>query len=274
VADAIEEALRVRVGRDEKLAGPRGSDSLWDHLQRVARYAERLGAAEGLDAQLCRLAGLFHDAGKFAYGGNQVDDRAEEERSVEVLREVGAGLPTEQVGPVAEAILMLYRGEPEPTPLARVLFDADNLDKLGPLGIANYFNKVGLRGGGISERVLRHLTVELTYARVAPDTMMTDAGRELARARAAQTMAFTRDLLDALREDGLLDLRVVEVPIAGLILQVVEPERCACGGVLDRKLWEEPGMKCAEIHLQHRCSRCSDTQHLRFCRPRLSTEAR
>lgn len=268
----IEEALRERVRRDEESAvghRRRATDSLWGHLERVARIAERIGAAEDQDAELCRLAGLFHDAGKFSAGGNRTDERAEEERSVEVLRELAG----DHVGvePIAEAILMLYRGDPEPTPLARVLFDADNLEKLGPLGVANYFVKQGLRGGGISARALRRLTVELTYARVAPEVMMTDAGRELARIRAPQTTAFVRDLLDACREDGVFDLHISEVELDGLNLEVVEPKRCHCGGELLRKLWEEPGMKCSEIHLEHRCAACEDSQQLRFCRPRLAS---
>jgi len=266
----IEEALRDRVRRDEGAVGGLGpTDSLWGHLQRVARIAERIGATEGLDANLCRLVGLFHDAGKFAAGGNRADGRPEEERSVEVLRELAGDLPTDQVELVAEAILMLYRADPEPTPLARVLFDADNLEKLGPLGVANYFVKQGLRGGGVSERALRRLTVELTYARVAAEVMMTSAGRELARIRAPQTTAFARELLDALREDGVMDLCIVEVPFEGLVLEIVEPNRCACGGELQRRLWEEPGMKCTEIHLEHRCHSCDDEHHIRFCRPRL-----
>ncbi len=57
--------------------------------------------------------------------------------------------------------------------MAAVLFDADNLDKLGPLGVANYFVKIGLRGRGISTSSILRLTVELTYARHAPRCLAT-----------------------------------------------------------------------------------------------------
>jgi HD superfamily phosphodiesterase len=265
----MEEALCQRVRADESSLERRPSDSLWGHLERVAKIAEQIGTREGLDRRSCRLVGLFHDAGKFAAGGNRADDRAEEVRSVEVLRQLAGHLAPEQLEPVAEAILMLYRGDPDPSVLARVLFDADNLEKLGPLGVANFFVKQGLRGGGISERALRRLTIELTYARVAPEVMMTATGRELARTRAAQTSQQIHDLLDTLRADGVMDLRIDEVEFEGLVLEIVEPQRCPCGGELHRKIWEEPGMKCAEIHLEHRCERCDDIQELRFCRPRL-----
>ncbi len=268
----LEKALRERVrGDEEAVTGERRTrtDTLWGHLERVATIAEQIGAREGLDRRRCRLVGLFHDAGKFAAGGNRSDRRAEEERSVELLRELAGEL--EGIDEIAEAILMLYRGDPEPTPLARVLFDADNLEKLGPLGVANYFVKQGLRGRGVSERTLRGLTVELTYARVAPEVMMTDAGRALARTRGAQTTAFARELLDALREDGIFDLDIHEVELDGLVLEIVEPACCPCGGELERELWEEPGMKCSEIHLEHRCRSCHDTHEIRFCRPRLDS---
>ncbi len=172
---------------------------------------------------------------------------------------------------MADAILQLYRDDPEPSPLARVLFDADNLDKLGPLGVANYFAKVGLRGGGVSPKTLHRLTVELTYARHAPKCLLTESGRQLARQRASETIHFVTDLIRTLREDGLYDFRIEEVDFNGLTLDVVSPAACPCGGKLGRLIWEVPGMKCSEIHLKHSCEACGKSQEIRFCRPRLQS---
>ena len=83
--------------------------------------------------------------------------------------------------------MRLYRGDPEPTPLARVLFGADNLEKLGYLGAANFFVKRGLRGQGISPEFMAQFTVELTFARHAVGCMQTESGRIWARRRAPQT---------------------------------------------------------------------------------------
>ena len=66
----------------------------------------------------------------------------------------------------------------------------DNLDKLGSLGIANYFIKAGLRGNPLSPRLLSRLTVELTYARHAPQSMYTPLGREWATRRAQESIGF------------------------------------------------------------------------------------
>jgi uncharacterized protein len=269
----IERALRDRIRREETLFGrtDRETDSLWDHLERVSRLAERLGKTEGVDPVAARLAGLFHDAGKFSEGRYHEDERPEEERSVECLRELAGehGLAPSVLEEVAEAILQLYRDDPNLSPLARVLFDADNLDKLGPLGIANRFVKVGLRGHGVSPKALHRLTVEMTYARHAPRCMATESGRLMAEKRAPATVNFIIELLRTLREDGLYDFKMEEVVHNGLTLDVVVPESCNCGGKLERNIWEVSGIKCTEIHIQHTCADCGESQELRFCKPRL-----
>ena len=266
--------LRDRIRADEAAFGRMDGtlDTLWGHVLRVAALAEHLGRTEGLDPALCRLAGLFHDAGKFTGGRYHDDQRPEEHRSVEVLREMGGhhGLPAALVDPVAEAIEQLYRDDPDPTPLACVLFDADNLDKLGPQGVANFFVKSGLRGQGLSLPLLHRVTVELTYARHAPRSLWSAAGRELARKRGPQTIRYFHDLLQQLREDGLADIRVEEVTFEGLQLDVATPSTCVCGGSQTRRIWQVAGMKCSEIHVEHACTTCEERVEIRFCRPRLT----
>ncbi|MHC4945860.1 MAG: HD domain-containing protein [Planctomycetota bacterium] len=273
----ISKDLEERVREEEKQygRGDAATDSLWDHLDRASRLAERLGRSEGIDPLACLLAGLFHDAGKFAQGRYHEGDRLEEEQSVECLRELGGrhGLDPSLLDQVAEAILQLYRDDPEPSKLAGVLFDADNLDKLGPLGVAGYFTKLGLRGRGVSRSSLHRLTVELTYARHAPQSMFTESGRQMARARAPATISFIHDLLDTLRDDGLYDFHVEEVRFEGLLIDVVTPASCSCGSKLERTIWKVPGLKCIEIHLRHACAACGESLELRFCEPRLASGA-
>jgi uncharacterized protein len=269
---SIEAALRELVRSQEAAYGfgDRRPDSLWDHLLRTARIAERLGRAEGLAPATCRIAGLFHDAGKFHDGRLHGDDQPEELHSVAVLRRLlGTQLPQPQVEEVAEAILQLYRDDPQPSLLACVLFDADNLDKLGPLGVANFFVKRGLRGRGVSSSLICRLTVELTYARHAPACMHTATGRTWAQRRARESEQILMALLEQLREDGIAETTVDEVGLDGLLLVVAAPVACSCGGALSRELWQEPGLKCTEIHLAHTCRSCGDRHQVRFCRPRL-----
>ncbi len=271
---SLEDALRAHVRRDEAAAArdTREVDSLWDHLCRTAVIAERLAQSEDLDPATCRLAALFHDAGKFHRGRLHGDSLPEEQHSVEVLRRLGAehGLSHGQVDEIADAILQLYRDDPDLTPLARVLYDADNLDKLGHLGIANFFVKRGLKGRGVSHDFLLSFTVELTYARHAAGCMQTAAGRAWALRRAPQTRAFLLSMLVELREDGLADLVVEEIEHDGLIIDAVAPRACTCGGTLAPETWHEQGITCFRIHLAHVCAECGQRHEIRFCRPRLA----
>ena len=274
VMSAIEDSLRDHVRREEKAAdqGDRAADSLWDHLLRTAVIAEQLGRAEGLDPTTCRLAALFHDAGKFHRGQRHGDSEPEEKHSVEVLCQFAQshGIPSSQVAEISEAILQLYRCDPEPTPLARVLFDADNLDKLGSLGVANFFVKRGLRGQGISPEFMVQFTVELTYARHAVGCMQTESGRDWARRRAPQTQSFFSSLIDQLREDGLADLVIKELDLDGFPIDAVVPRACSCSKSLVPEIWQDEGIKCHKIHLVHACRDCGERYEVRFCRPRLA----
>lgn len=276
VPDGIEDALRAHVQREEHAAdqADRTVDSLWDHLRRTAIIAERLGRAEGLDPATCRLAALFHDAGKFHGGKLHGDSVPEEQHSVEVLTRLAErhGTPAGQVDEIGEAILQLYRGDPDPTPLAMVLFDADNLEKLGYLGAANFFVKRGLRGRGVSPEFMVQFTIELTYARHAVGCMQTEAGKVWARRRAPLTRSFFTSLLDQLREDGLADLVINELEFDGLLIDAVVPSACGCGGPLVPEISQKTGIKCRKIHLVHACGACDERYEVRFCRPRLVDE--
>ncbi len=246
-------------------------DTLMGHLERVAAFAVRLAKAEHVDPLLAEIAGLFHDAGKFHRGTYHEGDIPEEERSIDVLRDLATknGFESDIIEPVMTAIRQLYRDDPVPTPLSQILFDADNLDKLGLLGIANYFVKSGLRGQGISDSMIIRLTVELNYARYASKGLHTPTARNIAEQRASDTIQFIHRLLASLKEDGLLDTRVETVQVDGFELEYITPAACWCGAQMRNHAWIEKGVKCTEIHLQIACTSCDRWYKLRFCKPRL-----
>jgi uncharacterized protein len=244
-------------------------DTLMSHLERVASQTVRLASKEGVDLFCAELAGLFHDAGKFHDGQYHKGDTPEEEYSVEILRKMGEnnGLDPTIIAKVSDAIRQLYCDDPNPTPLSMVLFDADNLDKIGLLGIANYFIKSGLRGEGIATETLMDLSVELTYARLHSRRFYTNTGRAIAERRSSETIRFIYDFLESLREDSLFDARVEHVSVSDLELEVITPSACRCGADLSKKAWLEQGVKCTEIHLEITCTACNKRYKIKFCHP-------
>jgi uncharacterized protein len=244
-------------------------DTLMGHLERVASYAVHLASEEGVDPLCAELAGLFHDAGKFHDGQYHKGDTPEEEHSVEILREIGGnkGLDPTIIEEASLAIRQLYIDEPRRTPLSMVLFDADNLDKMGLLGIANYFIKSGLRGECITVEMLMDLTVELTYARYASRRLFTKTGRTIAERRSSATIRFIHDFLQSLKEDGLFNTRVENIIVSDLEIEVVSPSSCHCGAELTKKTWLKQGVKCTEIHLEMACTSCNYRYKIKFCRP-------
>lgn len=249
---------------------PNESDTLMGHLERVAAYAVRLASEEGVDPLHAELAGLFHDAGKFHGGTYHEDNKPEEEYSIEVLHQLAENdvLSPAIIEDVSDAIRQLYRDDFKQTPLSMVLFDADNLDKIGLLGIANYFIKSGLRGRGITTEMITDLTVELTYARYAARRFYTKTGRALAERRSTDTIHFIHHFLATLKEDGLFEARIEHALVSDVELEVVTPSACPCGAAMEiKQTWIEQGVKCTEIHLEIACSSCDNKHKIKFCRP-------
>lgn len=245
-------------------------DTLMGHLERVAAYAVRLASHESFDFLRAELAGLFHDAGKFHGGKYHDDDKPEEEYSIEVLKDLadGNGLDQAVIADVSDAIRQLYRDDFKQTPLSMILFDADNLDKIGLLGIANYFIKSGLRGQGLTTAMITDLTVELTYARYAARRFYTKTGRALAERRSADTIHFIHHFLAGLKEDGLFETRIEHAQVSDVELEVVTPSACHCGATMEiKQTWIEQGVKCTEIHLEMACTVCDNKHKIKFCRP-------
>ena len=255
-----EEAV---LGEEAKSGGP-----LWNHLQRTARLARELGRAEGLDRQACYLGGLFHDAGKFATfraGGKTV----EEEKSADILLRLGAdsGLNPCFLLEIEGALRQLYSRDVTPSPLAKVVHDADNFDKLGAVGIANFFVKCGLRGRGVSLDLLLGLTKELNYARYSEQRFLTEAGRRQARPRAKETILFIENFVSAFSRDHGCEIFRELVDFEGVPLELISPARCQCAGDFTRSVWGEAGLKCREVHVEYFCQSCGADYSYKFCCP-------
>ncbi len=109
----------------------------FDHVLRVMRIAEQIGAELGADLDILRAAALLHDAA----GADPREDRAQHENSSadfsrQILRE--EGWSQDRIEAVVECVLShRYRGQQRPESLeAKILFDADKLDVIGAFGVA------------------------------------------------------------------------------------------------------------------------------------------
>jgi uncharacterized protein len=132
---------------DEARGYYQGTDAAHDfeHVLRVLRLAERIGAAEGADMEVLRAAALLHDVARAAeHAGGPCHAQAGAERAREILR----GHDAARVEAVARAIAShrFRSGEPPESLEARILFDADKLDAMGAIGIARAYALAGAMG--------------------------------------------------------------------------------------------------------------------------------
>jgi HD superfamily phosphodiesterase len=292
----------VRAERD-------GSRSyLWEHTSHVAALSYRLALAEGHDPVLAAVAGLFHDAGKFAGGAYHHGDKAEEETAAEIAAPLlrAAGRSARDAKRVTGALRSLYAAPTRAgassttaapiklsartgligstattrSALAAIVHDADFLAKFGTLGVAQFFIKSTLRGRTLLDAILGPLSKELTYAAALPRNMRTAAGRRAAVRKAKDTQAYFRALLRELREAQSADLRIrtFRVAPAGsgkatLDVVLALPRACeGCGGRPEIAFRREQGTKCETLEAESACPSCGRRTSLSFCLPEIDRQ--
>jgi len=116
-----------------------------EHALRVTAWAKKLAAEEGANSLVVELAALLHDIGR---SGAVEKTHAESSAGLAatILRKYQ--YPEEVVSAVREAIIThsRERGYEPATLEAKVLYDADKLDFVGPVGIARLFAMAGVNG--------------------------------------------------------------------------------------------------------------------------------
>ncbi|NHJ47181.1 MAG: HD domain-containing protein [Asgard group archaeon] len=252
------------------------TDFLWDHSYRVGRIAYYIASHEGIDPFIPTIAAILHDAGKFVLGQYHADDISEEKHSSSIAEKLLSeeGLTKSEIKEVQEAITGLYVDQIPNNIACKVIYDADRLDKLGVLGIANYFTKMTLRGTNLSSSIIRSLSRELTYATSAPKTMLTITGKKLAERRANQTLNYFKELLMELQFYGLGKYYVKEFTIKdNQIIQLVIPEKCPkCKSKFVISLNTKTGLKCEKVIANYECLKCDNRYSIEFCLPLIITK--
>ena len=268
VAGKIRRTLVDHETAYQRESGDAEYSSLWTHSVRVGRIAQYLAEKEGMDPTAALLAGLLHDMGKFADGKYHKDDVAEEEAAAEAVGRFLAGTPYEAaIGSIREAILSLYREDVAANDLGRVVYDADRLDKMGCMGVAQFFAKNALRRHFLDSELMVRASVELTYARHAQDSLKTATGRELALERSEKTRRFYEGLLEEWEELGLGSFSIWEESIEGIECVLVVPRTCPCGGKLAVDSDIRESVKCRSAVVQYRCTGCGQVKEFSFCMP-------
>ncbi|BBO85066.1 hypothetical protein DSCO28_56320 [Desulfosarcina ovata subsp. sediminis] len=242
--------------------------SLWAHSSRVSRIALTIARAEGCEEIPALLAGLMHDLGKFAYGNYHADDTPEEKNAVRFAEDILTGTEYEKWIPaVREAILSCYLEGKATTKIGRVLYDADCIDKLGTMGVAQFFAKRALRRQFLDDDLLIRASIELTYAYHSPDTLKTATGRSLARLRSARTRRYFTELLEEWNWLGLGEFNIVEEAIGGIVCVLVVPCACPCGGRLTFESDIQDAVKCRSVVMKYLCTTCGTEKTYSFCLP-------
>jgi len=269
--DILEEIRRTLVEQESAYQGKpseRPFSSIWAHSSRVARIAHHIARSEGWNPVPALLAGLLHDCGKFAHGTYHENDKPEEEHAVRIARKILMGTAYEKWLPaIADAILSTFLEGEATNDVGRAVYDADCLDKLGNMGVVQFFVKKALRQRFLSNELLSRASTELTYARHAPETLMTATGRSLARTRATRTRQFYGELLEEWSEIGLGAFSVVEEEIAGIACHLVVPLACSCGQrlVVDSDIRDS--LKCRSAVMTYQCPACGFANEFSFCLP-------
>ena len=242
--------------------------SLWTHSSRVGCIAHHIAKAEGWNEEQALLAGLLHDMGKFVHGRHHEDDIPEEKNAIRFAERILSGTDYEPWIPaINQAILSTYLEGETTNDIGRAVYDADNLDKLGTMGVAQFFAKKTLRRQFLNDDLLIRTSIELTYAHHAPDTLKTATGRSLALNRCSRTRRFYAELIDEWKELGLGEFNILEEDIAGVVCILVVPCECSCGGGLKIESDILDSVKCRSLVMKYRCVTCGIKSEFSFCLP-------
>lgn len=123
----------------------------WEHTLRVSRLCERIGAAEGVDMDVLRVAAYLHDIGRSHQDASN-GAVCHAEIGAQMAKPIVRALPLteKQKDNIVHCIRShRFRGNHAPkTAEAKVLFDADKIDAIGAVGVARAYlfaGEVGAR---------------------------------------------------------------------------------------------------------------------------------
>ena len=187
------------------------------HFRRVCATAQKLAADDDVDMLVILTACYFHDIVSLAknHPQRQRSSILAAEETRRLLREEFEQFPAEKIEAVCHAIAAhSFSAQIAPlTTEAKIVQDADRLEALGAIGLARVFAVPGALGVPLFDpedpfadaRELNDRAYALDHFQTKllrlPETMQTDAGRQLARQSADVLIQFMARLSAELRGD-------------------------------------------------------------------------
>lgn len=204
VLEKLEEIAAAR------FLSARGSHD-WEHTRRVTRLSRTIGEQEGADLTIVTAGALLHDIGRGDRDKAGLQD-CHARAGALLAKKIVAELPfsekqRENIVHCVEA--HRFRRPPTPgTTEAKVVFDADKLDAIGAVGVARAYLFAGELGACLHNPDIDVTRAEayssndtgyreyLVKLRRIKDRLLTESGRNLARARHQYMTDFFTRFLD------------------------------------------------------------------------------
>lgn len=125
----------------------------WQHVQRVLHLCEKMAETQNceVDLEVLRVAALLHDIAKRFDRDNPKLDHGQKSAEMAKVFLRKCGLAEPKIKAVCHAIKAHTHFEEAKTIEAKILHDADFIDKLGATGIATIFIKACLTNQTIEE---------------------------------------------------------------------------------------------------------------------------
>lgn len=170
----------------------------WDHTERVYNLCMRIGKKENADIEILKLAASLHDIGR-EHQDKSNGEICHAEKGASLARELleKHNLDNEKINKIIHCIEShRFRGKKVPqSKEAKILFDADNLDSIGAVGVGRAFLFAGEIGAKLHNKdvdiektkpytkedtAYREFIVKLKKVK---DRMLTEEGKRIAEER-------------------------------------------------------------------------------------------
>ena len=166
-----------------------------DHIARVVYWAKFLCKKEGANPSIVVPAAILHDIAIPKYG-----DRAHARKGAKICRPIlkKCNYSEEEIEKIAEIISMHSTEDPKKpkTKEARILFDADKLDVLGPIALYRWlvaYSDKGLMHHEALQRILEE--IDGLKRRYGVPPLFTDTAKRIGKGRLAYLEKRCKEML-------------------------------------------------------------------------------